>query len=203
MNSENIKILRSKISIPLNKAIELLKKNNGDVELSEKDFHNENIIEICKTTDCDKETATKEYQICNYDVVKTIERINQKPVKIETGKYSAEKIGFVLWPANEEGHFFKTAKRNDAFIPWQDFEIVITVFESVFPFQNYKYDRIEDGFDRVGHNFFNKKTSEIILEKLKIIEGKDEQEKAFLAELINWFDDKLTYAHHIIVYGNL
>lgn len=67
MSNENIKILRNKILIPLNKAIELLKKNNGDIELSEQDFHNENIIEICKVTECEEETARKEYQICNYE----------------------------------------------------------------------------------------------------------------------------------------
>lgn len=40
MNIENIKILRTKISIPLNKAIELLKNNNDDITLAEQDFHN-------------------------------------------------------------------------------------------------------------------------------------------------------------------
>lgn len=44
MNSERVKILRSKIDIPLNMAIQLLKKNNGDIVLSEQDFHKENIL---------------------------------------------------------------------------------------------------------------------------------------------------------------
>ncbi|WP_427875455.1 hypothetical protein [Flavobacterium sp. MMS24-S5] len=48
---ESVKILRSKISIPLVKAIQLLKKNNNDVALSEQDFHNENIREICEKTE--------------------------------------------------------------------------------------------------------------------------------------------------------
>lgn len=203
MNNESIKILRSKISIPLNKAIELLKKNNNDVALSEKDFHNENIIEICKITDCDEETARKEYQICNFDVIKTVERINQKLVVIGTGKFPDSKIGFILWPENENGEFYKTAKRNDVFISEEDFDLVLEIFESVFPLQNPWNNEIEREFDRLSNNFFDKKTSKIILEKLKTIKGEDEQEKTFVLELIKWFNDKLTYAHYITVYGNL
>lgn len=203
MNTENIKILRNKISIPLNKAIELLKKNNGDVELSEQDFHNENIIEICKTTDCDKETATKEYQICDYDVRKAVERINQKPVVIGTAKFPDSKIGFILWPENENGEFYKTQKRNDAFIATEDFDLVLEIFESVFPIQNPWNNTIEDQFDRTGNNFFDNKTSLLILQKISEIKSNDLAENCFLKELIEWFNDKLSYADYIVVYGNL
>ncbi|RZJ51029.1 MAG: hypothetical protein EOO19_01780 [Chryseobacterium sp.] len=203
MNNESIKILRSKISIPLNKAIELLKKNNNDVALSEKDFHNENIIEICKTTDCDKETATKEYQICNFDVIKAIERINQKLVVIGTGKFPDSKIGFILWPENEKGEFYKTAKRNDVFIAEEDFDIVLDVFESVFPLQNPWNNTIEDRFDKVGNNFFDDEIGKIILEKINEIKSEDLKETHFLNQLSDWLNDKLNYADYIVVYGNL
>ncbi|MBE8727312.1 hypothetical protein [Flavobacterium hungaricum] len=203
MNPESIKILRSKISIPLNKAIELLKMNNGDVALSEQSFHTENIIEICKVTECDEETAQKEYQICNCDVTKAVERINQKLVVIGTGKFQDSKIGFILWPENENGEFYKTAKRNDAFITAEDFDLVLEVFQSVFPLQNPWNNSSEDKFDKVGNNFFDKKKALIILQKINEIKSKDANETRFLKELTEWLNDKLSYAAYIVVYGNL
>ncbi|PXY44693.1 hypothetical protein [Flavobacterium hydrophilum] len=203
MNTENIKILRTKILIPLDKAIQLLKKNKEDVALSEMDFHKENIIEICQKTECDEETARKEYQICNFDVIKTIERINQKPVVISTGNNPDSKIGFILWPQNEEGEFYKTNKRNDVFIAIDDFDIVIDVFQSVFPIKNPWDKTIEIEFDKIGHNFFDNKTCRLIVEKINDLKTDDEKEKVFLLKLINWVNDKLGYADYIVVYGNL
>lgn len=203
MDNEKLKILRSKISIPLNKAIELLKKNSGDVALSEQSFHTENIIEICKATECDEQTAQKEYQICNCDVTKAIERINHKPVVIGTGKFQDSKIGFALWPEDENGEFYKTAKRNDAFIAEEDFDLVLEVFESFFPLQNPWNNTIEDKFDKVGDNFFDKKKALIILQKINEIKSKDANETRFLKELTEWLNDKLSYAAYIVVDGNL
>ncbi|WP_343615341.1 hypothetical protein [Flavobacterium sp.] len=203
MNTENIKILRTKISIPLNKAIELLKNNNDDITLAEQDFHNQNIIEICKKTDCEEETARKEYQICNYDVAKAIERINQKPVVISTGNNGDSKIGFILWPENAEGEFYKTEKRNDVFISSEDFKIVLKAFQSVFPIKNPWNGIIEDEFDKIGHNFFDNAICKLIVEKIGRIETHNEKERRFLFEVINWLHDKLAYADYIVVYGNL
>lgn len=203
MTNESIKILRNKISIPLNKAVELLKKNNGDVVLAEQNFHNENIFEICSKVQCDAKTARKEYQICNYDVTKAIERINQKSVVISTGNNPDSQIGFILWPENAEGEFYKTEKRNDVFISTEDFEIVLKEFQSVFPIKNPWNGTIENEFDKIGSNFFDKVTSRLIVEKISRIETNNEKEKVFLHEIINWINDKLVYADYIVVYGNL
>lgn len=203
MNIENIKILRNKISVPLDKALQLLKRNNDDIVLAEQDFHNQNIIEICKMTDCDEKTVRKEYQICDYDLIKTVERINQKPVRIGTGKFLDSKIGFILWPENEIGELYKTAKRNDAFISTDDFDIVIKVFQSVFPIKNSWNNTIENEFDKTGHNFFDNKTCRLIVEKINNLQTADEKETAFLTKLTNWLNNKLGYADCIVVYGNL
>ncbi|MET3027337.1 hypothetical protein ABXT06_11695 [Flavobacterium sp. UW10123] len=201
--NESVKILRTKISIPLNEAIRLLKKNNGDVVLSELDFHNENIKEICEKTECEEETARKEYHICNCDVIKTIEGINQKPVIMATGNNPVSKIGFILWPENAKGEFYKTLKRNDVFIQTEDFNIVIEAFKSVYPIQNPWNNLIEDEFDVLGDNFFDNKTCKEIVKKINQIETNDEKVKLFLKKLINWLNDKLSYADYIVVYGNL
>jgi hypothetical protein len=203
MDNEKLKILRNKISIPLNQAIRLLKKNNNDIELCEQEFHNDNIKIISIKTECDYDVAKENYELCNYDVVKTVERINQKPIIITTGKATDSKIGFVLWPENGKGEFYKTAKRNDAFIPTEDFDLFLKEFQSVFPLRNPWNDVIEDEFDKTGHNFFDHKTIRLIVEKMKLIENENEKENAFLLETINWLNDKLVYAEYIVVYGNL
>lgn len=203
MDNEKLKILRSKISIPLNVAVELLRENNGDIALCEREFHNDNIQIISMKTECDYDIAKKNYELCNYDVTKAVERINQKPIIITTGKTTDSKIGFILWPENGEGEFYKTAKRNDVFIPTEDFDLILKEFQSVFPLQNPWNDIIEDEFDKTGDNFFDNKTIRLIIEKIKLIEKVNEREKAFLMEVINWLNDKLVYAEYIVVYGNL
>jgi len=203
MNTESIKILRNKISVPLSRAMELLRNNKGDVALAEQDFHSQNIFEICSKTQCEEKTARKEYQICNYDVAKAIKRINWKLIILATGNNPDSKIGFILWPENAKGEFYKTEKRNDAFISTEDFEIVLKEFQSVFPMKNPRNDIIEEEFDEIGTNFFDNKTSRLIVERISKIKTNNEKEKAFLFELINWLNDKLAYADYIVVYGNL
>lgn len=203
MDDDKIKILRSRISIPLNTAFSLLKKNNGDVLLCEKEFHDNNIGEICLKTECDYKTAKKSYEVSNFDIIKAVERINQKQVTITTGKAKDSKIGFVLWPENANGEFYKTEKRNDVFISTEDFDIVLEEFKSVYPIQNPWNDLVEDEFDVLGNNFFDNKTCKQIVERISKIQSNDQQVQNFLIELINWLNDKLIYADYIVVYGNL
>ena len=203
MDNEKIKILRSKIAVPLNVAVQLLKKNNNDVLLCEQEFHSINIQTISQKAECDYETANESYALCNYDIVKAIERINQKQVIITTGNTADSKIGFVLWPENAAGEFYKTAKRNDAFIHTEDFDIILKEFQSVFPLKNPWNNDIEDKFDPVGNNIFDNKTCRNIVEKISHIKIDDEKTQVFLKEVINWLNDKLTYADYIVVYGNL
>lgn len=203
MDNEKIKILRSRIAVPLNVAIELLKKNNNDVLLCEQEFHDINIQTISQKAECDYKTANESYALCNYDVVKAIERINQKQVIIATGYTTDSKIGFVLWPENAVGEFYKTTKRNDVFIHTEDFDIILKEFQSVFPLKNPWNNDIEDEFDPVGNNFFDNKTCRIIIEKISHIKNDDEKVQFFLKEVTNWLNDKLTYADYIVVYGNL
>lgn len=203
MDSEKIKILRTKISVPLNIALQLLKKNNGNIELCEQEFHENNIQIICNETECDYETAKKNYEVSNFDILKAVERINQKEVKIATGKTSDSKIGFILWPENANGEFYKTTKRNDVFVHTGDFDIVLEAFKSVYPIQNPWNNSVEDEFDVLGNNFFDNLTCKEIVKRITQIQSNDKQVQSFLAELINWLNDKLTYADYIVVYGNL
>lgn len=205
MDLEKIKSLRNKIAIPLDVAIELLKKHNDDISICEQEFHNNNIKEICKTTDCDQATARRNYISCNYDKIKTIEKINTRQIIISTQKTELPKneIGFILWPENSDGENYKTTKRNDAFIPTADFNYIIENFRSVFPLKNPWNNNVEEQFDVCGHNYIDNETCKQIIKKIANIKNDDKSISQFLQEVTQWFNEKLEYADFIVIYGNL
>jgi hypothetical protein len=205
MDSEKIKILRNKIAIPLGVAIKLLKENNGDIEASEKEFHNNNIKEISVAAECDFETSRESYVFCKYDTTKAIEKINSKRVIITAreNRTSKNEIGFILWPTNKDGESYKTKKRNDVFTPAADFDYVINEFKSVFPLENPWNRMLEEHFDICGHNYFDKKTCKTIIKKIMKKNTEVVKINKFKNELIAWLNDKLIYADYIAVYGNL
>jgi hypothetical protein len=185
-------------------AINLLKKNNGNILACEQEFHNDNIKEICITAECNKETARESYNSCNYNKTKAIEKINLKQVIITTRESSKRRneIGYIIWPENKDGENYKTKKRNDAFIPSDDFEFKINEFKSVYPIKN-PWKSIEKSFDVCGHNYFNKVTCKFIINKISERNNDEVKIKKFKDEIINWLNDKLDYADYIVVYGNL
>lgn len=205
MDLEKIKTLRNKISIPLDIAIDLLRKHNNDILACEKEYHNNNVKEISKITACEEKIVRKNYIFCNYDKAKTIDKINSRQIIITTRKNKAPKneIGFVLWPESTNGENYKTVKRNDTFIPTADFDTIIENFKSVFPLQNAWNKTIEESFDTCGHNYFDNKTCIKIIEKISQTKTDDPNLNSFLQEVIQWFNDKLKYADYIIIYGNL
>ncbi|KIX22688.1 hypothetical protein SY27_02370 [Flavobacterium sp. 316] len=205
MDSEKVKILRSKIAIPLDIAIILLKENNGDIDASEQEFHNNNIKEISVLAECDFETARESYIFCKYDKTKAIEKINSKQIIITTRENPTPRneIGFILWAENKDGENYKTKKRNDTFIPTADFDYVINAFRSVFPLQNSWNNSIEENFDVYGTNWFDNKTCRIITDKIRQSKFEELKVTKFRNELIEWLEEKLKYADYIVVYGNL
>jgi len=205
MDSDKIRELRNRIAIPLDIALNLLKKNGGDVFASERDFHNDNIKEIVAIAGCDDQTARESYTFCNYDKVKAIEKINSRPIILATKEnpIPRNEIGFLLWPENKEGQHYKTTKRNDAFIPTADFDHILKEFESVFPLENSCSKDIIKCFDVCGYNYLDNTTCRIIIERMSQSKTSKPEVAKFKEDVINWLNDKLKYADHIVVYGNL
>lgn len=205
MEIEKIKLLRSRISIPLNVSIELLKKYNGNVLVCEQEFHNDNIKTICRLSECDEEIAKKYYLKYDYDIKKAIERINQRPVCIitKTPNKIINKIGFSLWAENATLDKYKTSKNDTVFIPTDDFEYIIEKFKAVFPLKHPYHERTEDGFDIYGTNYFDNATCRQIIENIGKMKNDNPYIEEFLREVIKWFNDKLRYADCIVVFGNL
>ncbi|MBD2767525.1 hypothetical protein IC235_06430 [Hymenobacter sp. BT664] len=205
MDFERIKILRQTISVPLDRATELIRNNNGDLLACQQEFHISTIKDISNITECDEETAREVYKICNYDKAKAIERIHARKVIITTreDKVRKNEIGFILWPEDRNGEGYKIIKRDDIFIPINDFEYAIHCFRSVFPLQDPWDKSREECFDCCGYNHFDAETCRQIVERVNRIKAGDPKVMRFLQELIQWFDDKLKYADYIVVYGNL
>lgn len=67
-----VKELRKRIPIPITEAMELLKKNNGDIVLCEQIFIDSNILEIRRQTNCSEEMARQRYREHQFDIAKTI-----------------------------------------------------------------------------------------------------------------------------------
>lgn len=55
------KELRKKVPIPITEAIELLKKNNSDIELCEQIFKDSKILEISQQAGCSEEMARQRF----------------------------------------------------------------------------------------------------------------------------------------------
>ena len=207
MDVEKVKILRQKLSIPLSAAIKLIKENNGDVSACEKEFHNSNIMAICRLAECDESIANKFYYIFKYDVQKAIKKIDERLVCITTNEpnETVDKIGFILWAENESLNKYITSKAGSIFIQTKDFNYVINEFKSVFPLKRpYKdVEIIDESFDIYGYNSFDNQTCRGIVSQIARIKTDDPKVEKFLRDLIKWFNVKLRFADSIAVFGNL
>ena len=156
MDIKKVKELRNKLAIPLDVAL-LLKKNKGDVLLSMEEHHNNNINEISLLTACELDIARENYNQCNFDKTKAISKINSIQTVITSNQNPTYKneIGFILWPENVAGENYKTAKRNDAFIPTSDFDYIVVAFKSVFPLMDPWNKTTEEELDVCGHNYID------------------------------------------------
>jgi len=207
MDTEKIKILRQKLSLPLNAAIKLIKEHNGDVSACEKAFHKNNINAICRLAECDESMAKKYYHICKHDVPKAIKKIDERLVCITTNEPDemVHKIGFSLWAENESLNKYITSKADSIFIQSKDFDYVIKEFQSVFPLKrSYKDSQIIDNcFSICGYNTFDNKTCRHIIKRIARITTDDPKVEKFLRDLIKWFNIKLRFADCIVIYGTL
>ncbi|ENW08450.1 hypothetical protein [Acinetobacter beijerinckii] len=196
MDREKIEQLRKELSISLTYAIKLLKENQNDVSASIINFHKDNIEKVIQATKCEISVAQDSYQCFNFDVDKAVKKI-QSQVMVLTTRENQQKIkneiGFILW-AESEGT--KTSP-NDIFIPVQDFDCILKIFQAV------SASNPQSSFDVCGENYFDHETSLCILNEIKKIKTNNSQINNFLGLLITWWNEQLSDAEFIVVYGNL
>lgn len=199
-----IQILKERLSISMSLAIELINENNGDLLMCEQEFNRNNINTICRLAECNEEVAEKYYKTHNFDVKKSIQKINEQLFYLTTTpEESIGGVGFSLWAENKSLDKYLRSRDKTLFIQTKDFEYVLDVFQSVFPMTDLDSGFTQESFDIVGMNYFDNKTCRIIVEKLAKIKTKDVNVELFLRDLIKWFHIHLRYAEEIIIYGNL
>ena len=204
MDFQRIKELRERLFVPMDLAKELIIEYDGDLLACEQEFHRNNINTICRLAECNEIIAKKYYRICEFDIEKSIKKIHEQLFSLTINpNETIDKIGFILSAENEILDKYVTSRDKSLFIQSKDFEHVIDAFRSVFPLTNSETGEIQECFDIVSDNFFDNKTSRIIVDRMAKIKTKDPNFESFLRDLIKWFNIQLRYADDIIVYGNL
>lgn len=196
MDREKIEQIRKELSISLTYAIKLLKENQNDVSAAIVGYHKDNIQKIIQVTDCQISVAQEIYLNCNFDVEQSIRKIKSQVILLttrENRKKIKNEIGFILW-AESEGT--KTSS-NDIFIPVQDFDCILKVFQAV------SASNLKSSFNMCGENYFDHETSLCILNEIKKIKTNNSQINNFLGLVITWWNDQLSDAEFLVVYGNL
>lgn len=196
MDREKIEQIRNELSIPLAYAIRLLKENQNDVSAAIVGYHEDNIQKIIQATGCQISVAQEIYLHCNFDVEQSIRKIKSQVILLTTRENQQRiknEIGFILW-AESEGT--KTSS-NDIFIPVQDFDCILKVFHDV------SASNQQSSFDLCGENYFDHEMSLCILNEIKKIQTNNSQINNFLGLVITWWNEQLSDAEFIVVYGNL
>jgi hypothetical protein len=203
MEIQKIIELRKRLPISLTEAKELLAETD-DLVVCEQIYHQNNIKTIQRITQCEEVTANKFYTITKFDVEKAIQKIHEQLVFFTaTPNEPLEKIGYVLWEENKGLDHYITSRDKTLFIQSKDFEIVLPIFESVFPLKNPLNDEVQIAFDSVSNNLFDNKTCKDIVQKIAKLKTNDPNVELFLRNLIYWFQTRLRYAEYIVVSGNL
>jgi len=108
-----IRDLRKRVPISIIDAIALLKKNNGDIDLSEQEFKNKSIADICTKTKVVKNVAERHYEACGFDIAKTITSILNEIYDenyVRPDFLTKEKLDVILnWLKLEETEIFEVA----------------------------------------------------------------------------------------------
>lgn len=208
MDKEKIHQLRSKTNIPLAKAIELLKLTDNDIEQAERLFLQQNIDAIMEKTGSDFDLAEKYYTFYNGNIEKAIDVITgilrfRKITKIfeYTGGYQ-QGAGFTIFGEDENLEKYEV-EDNQAFLPFDDFRLIESEFKAVFPLYNLWFKEVENSFDPCSANTFDKPTCQQISQNIRNLKHDDPKVLQFFQDVSDWLDERLIYAHHIMVEGNL
>ena len=204
---EKVKELRNRISIPMKKAIELLKKNNGDILLCETEFRNMNIAEICDRTMCGEELVRKTYKECGFDTEKTIVCLSSRGRTISTRNINERtpkrEIGYSLSPSRYGEKWWLTPASECVFISADDFDYIYDIVNSIFPITDPETQEKSYSIYPCGDNRISKKAWETIIDKLETKHFEEQKVDKFVKDVICWVKEKLENADEIVLDGNL
>ena len=201
---KEIQILKTELSIPLQKAKALLEQTQGEISSAVALYHQENIAAIMAETDCERWEAESVYECFNHNTEKAVKHIfsTSLTISVDSRKDTSERgMGYIISALDAD---LNSVSKRSVFIPMEDFdEYLLEDFRAVFPLYQPQWDRVEDHFDATGRNLFEPPVWEKIIVRLRQCTFGDEKVKAFIQRVIADLEEKIPACAYIEVYGNL
>ena len=201
---KEIQILKTELSISLQKAKTLLEQTAGDISAAINLYHQENIATIMAETECERWEAESVYERFNYNVEKAVKQIfsTSLTISIEDKRDTSERgMGYLISALDAN---LNNLRKRSIFIPIEDFDqYLLEDFKSVFPLYQPQWNKIEPHFNCTTSNVFDSTTYRKIITQLRQRTFTDDKVKIFIQKVIANLEEKLPTCAYIEVYGNI
>ena len=201
---KEIQILKTELSISLQKAKTLLEQTAGDISAAINLYHQENIATIMAETECERWEAESVYERFNHNTEKAIKHIfsTSLTISVDGRKDTSERgMGYIISALDAD---LNSVPKRSIFIPMEDFdEYLLEDFKAVFPLYQPQWDKVENHFNCTTSNVFDLTTCRKIIAQLRQRIFTDEKVKTFVEKIIASLEEKLPTCAYIEVYGNI
>ena len=201
---KEVQILKTELSISLQKAKALLEQAQGEISSAVALYHQENIATIMAETECERWEAKSVYERFNYNVEKAVKHIfsTSLTISVEDKRDTSERgMGYLISALDTD---LKNVSKRSTFIPIEDFDEYLSEdFKAVFPLYQPQWDKVENYFNCTTSNVFDPITCQKIIAQLRQRIFTDEKVKTFVEKVIASLEEKLPTCAYIEVYGNI
>ena len=201
---KEIQILKTALSISLQKAKVLLEQTQGEISSAVALYHQENIATIMAETDCERWEAESVYERFNHNLEKAVKHIfsTSLTISVDSRKDTTERgMGYIISALDTD---LNSVSKRSIFIPMEDFDEYLSEdFQSVFPLYQPQWDKVENYFNCTTSNVFDLTACQKIIAQLRQRSFTDEKVKTFVEKIIASLEEKLPICTYIEVYGNI
>jgi len=201
---KEIQILKTELSISLQKAKALLEQTQGEISSAIALYYQENIATIMAETECERWEAESVYERFNHNTEKAVKHIfsTSLTISVDSRKDTTERaMGYLISALDAD---LNSISKRSIFILMEDFdEYLLEDFKSVFPLYQPQWDKVENHFNCTTSNVFDLTTCRKIIAQLRQHIFTDEKVKTFVEKVITNLEEKLPTCAYIEVYGNI
>ena len=201
---KEIQILKTELSISLQKAKALLEQTQGEISSAIALYYQENIATIMAETECERWEAESVYERFNHNTEKAVKHIfsTSLTISVDSRKDTSERdMGYIITALDAD---LNSVSKRSIFIPMEDFDEYLSEdFKSVFPLYQPQWDTTENYFDCTTSNVFDLTACQKIIAQLRQHSFTDEKVKTFVEKIISDLEGKLLTCAYIEVYGNI
>ena len=201
---KEIQILKTELSIPLQKAKALLEQTQGEISSAIALYHQENIATIMAETKCERWEAESVYERFNHNTEKAVKHIfsTSLTISVDSRKATTERsMGYIISALDAN---LNNLPKRSIFIPIEDFDqYLLEDFKSVFPLYQPQCNKVENYFNCTTSNVFDPTTCRKIIAQLRQRTFTDDKVKIFIQKVIANLEEKLPTCAYIEVYGNI